>query len=431
MGDRECGRTFFGKEYTPPSISALILGALARTPRRTPGRPVHRGGDHRARPTSACWRRTPPARPGRSPASRSSGSSPSRSPRRCTTGSPAAADGTTFLVYDLGGGTFDISLIKMTETSVEVLAVGGNHRLGGADWDEKLFDHLVEQLIAQCGDDSVARRRGGAAGAAHAGRADQEGAVQGREPRRSSAATPGRRPSITVTRAAVRGDDRGPAGGDHPDHQPDAGRGRAASTPASASQISELLLVGGSSRMPAVAERLSKEFRWEPRLADPDLAVAKGAALYAAGQTVRFVEPGRPARRGQAAHRGRPRQRRRPWRPRPGDRRGGAGGGRPDRHRRGEVRELAQRRSSTCCPRPSASSCSTPPSRTGRTILTARPTSSTSSHAQTQLPCQRRHVRRQDRRPQPAGDRDRDLGAGRRRPQPGPGGQPPGGRQRA
>ena len=36
------------------------------------------------------------------------------------------ADGTTFLVYDLGGGTFDISLIKMTETSVEVLAVGGN-----------------------------------------------------------------------------------------------------------------------------------------------------------------------------------------------------------------------------------------------------------------------------------------------------------------
>jgi molecular chaperone DnaK (HSP70) len=43
--------------------------------------------------------------------------------------------------------------------------------------------------------------------------------------------------------------------------------------------------------MPAVAERLRKEFRWEPRLTDPDLAVAKGAALYAAGQTVRFVEP--------------------------------------------------------------------------------------------------------------------------------------------
>ena len=42
--------------------------------------------------------------------------------------------------------------------------------------------------------------------------------------------------------------------------------------------------------MPAVAERLEEEFPWDPRLADPDLAVAKGAALYAAGQTVRLAE---------------------------------------------------------------------------------------------------------------------------------------------
>ena len=48
-------------------------------------------------------------------------------------------------------------------------------------------------------------------------------------------------------------------------------------------QISELLLVGGSSRMPAVAEALKREFSWEPKLTDPDLAVAKGAALYAGG----------------------------------------------------------------------------------------------------------------------------------------------------
>jgi hypothetical protein len=42
-----------------------------------------------------------------------------------------SADGTTCLVYDLGGGTFDISLIRFTEESVEVLLVGGDHRLGG------------------------------------------------------------------------------------------------------------------------------------------------------------------------------------------------------------------------------------------------------------------------------------------------------------
>ena len=48
--------------------------------------------------------------------------------------------------------------------------------------------------------------------------------------------------------------------------------------------------MGGSSWMPAVAERLSKEFAWESKVADPDLAVAKGATLYAAGQTVKLVE---------------------------------------------------------------------------------------------------------------------------------------------
>jgi molecular chaperone DnaK (HSP70) len=42
--------------------------------------------------------------------------------------------------------------------------------------------------------------------------------------------------------------------------------------------------------MPAVADRLRREFRWEPRLTDPDLAVAKGSALYATGQTVKFVD---------------------------------------------------------------------------------------------------------------------------------------------
>ena len=48
--------------------------------------------------------------------------------------------------------------------------------------------------------------------------------------------------------------------------------------------------------MPAVAERLRAEFSWEPKVADPDLAVAKGAALYAAGQTVKLVEAEAAAR---------------------------------------------------------------------------------------------------------------------------------------
>ena len=74
-------------------------------------------------------------------------------------GVAGSADGTTFLVYDLGGGTFDISLIKMTEDSVEVLAVDGDHHLGGADWDERLFDYIMEQTIEQSGDDSLGTTR--------------------------------------------------------------------------------------------------------------------------------------------------------------------------------------------------------------------------------------------------------------------------------
>jgi molecular chaperone DnaK len=56
-------------------------------------------------------------------------------------------------------------------------------------------------------------------------------------------------------------------------------------------QIGEVLLVGGTTRMPAVREALSREFGWNPKLADPDLAVAKGAALYASQISVRVLDP--------------------------------------------------------------------------------------------------------------------------------------------
>jgi molecular chaperone DnaK (HSP70) len=289
MGDREWRRDFFGREYTPPSVSALVLSALARDAEAETGRPV--------RDVVI----TVPAYFGllEKDATRSAGEIaglnvigivPEPVAAALHYGVSGSADGTTFLVYDLGGGTFDISLIKMTDTSVEVLAVGGDHRLGGADWDEKLFDHLLDQLTAQWGDDSaredeqelqdlrniteqvkkdlsraeskkVIRRYGGISASVTVTRQQlEEMTAELLEE------------TIRITRQTLEeAEQRYPGVRD---------------------QISELLLVGGSARMPAVADRLRKEFRWEPRLTDPDLAVAKGAALYAAGQTVRFVEPG-------------------------------------------------------------------------------------------------------------------------------------------
>ena len=298
MGDKDWRREFSGKEYTPPSISALILSALARDAETDTGRPVNEVVI------------TVPAYFGllEKDATRSAGEIaglkvigivPEPVAAALHYGVTGSADGTTFLVYDLGGGTFDISLIKMTDASVEVLAVGGNHRLGGADWDEKLFDSLLDQLTQQWGDDAarddeqelqelrniteqvkkdlskaeskkVIRRYGGTAASVTVSRQQfEEMTAELLEE------------TIRITRQTL-----------------DEAEQR---HPGIRDQISELLLVGGSSRMPAVAERLRKEFRWEPRLTDPDLAVAKGAALYAAGQTVRFIEPDAAAAVGPGA----------------------------------------------------------------------------------------------------------------------------------
>jgi molecular chaperone DnaK (HSP70) len=289
MGDRDWQRMFFGKEYTPPSISAIILSALAKDAETDTGRQV----------SDAVI--TVPAYFGllEKDATRQAGQIaglnvigivPEPVAAALHYGMSGSADGSTFLVYDLGGGTFDISLIKMTDSSVEVLAVGGDHRLGGADWDDKLFNYIVDQTIAQCGDESLR---------------DDEAQLQElrtlaektkrdlsrAESKKLIVRSTGVAANFTVTRKQLE-----EMTADLLDETIritkrtlDEAEKR---YPGVGQQISALLLVGGSSRMPAVAEALKREFSWEPQLTDPDLAVAKGAALYAAGQTVRYVESG-------------------------------------------------------------------------------------------------------------------------------------------
>jgi molecular chaperone DnaK len=289
MGDKEWRREFSGQEYTPPSISALILGALAKDAETDTHRPVNE-----VVITVPAYfgllEKDATKQAGEIAGLKVIGIVPEPVAAALHYGIAGSADGTTFLVYDLGGGTFDISVIRMTETSVEVLAVGGNSRLGGADWDEKLFDHILDQLSEQWGDDSVR---------------DDEAELQGirtlteqikkdlskAESKQIIRRYSGTAAKITVTRKqfedmtadlleeTIRISNR----------TLDEAEQR---YPGIRSQISQLLLVGGSSWMPAVRERLKQEYSWEPRLSDPDLAVAKGAALYAAGQTVRYVDTG-------------------------------------------------------------------------------------------------------------------------------------------
>jgi molecular chaperone DnaK len=298
MGDREYRRTFFGQEYTPPSISAIILDALARDAENATHQKV----------TDVVI--TVPAYFGllEKDATRQAGEIaglnvigivPEPVAAALQYGVTGSADGTTFLVYDLGGGTFDISLIRMAEDSVEVLTVGGDHKLGGADWDEKLFDHIVEQAVEQSGDDSLRDDE--------AMLQDLRTLAEKTKQDLSTAETKtlivrytGTPIKITVTRKqfeemtaelldeTIRITTRTLAEAEE-------------KYPGIRDQISEVLLVGGSSRMPAVSEALQVAFGWAPKLTDPDLAVAKGAALYAAGRTVRIVDHDASGSAGSAA----------------------------------------------------------------------------------------------------------------------------------
>src|SRR5439155_1397140 len=59
----------------------------------------------------------------------------------------------TVLVYDLGGGTFDVTLVRLSQKRFQTLAIEGDVRLGGKDWDDKIVDHVAGQFLKQAGDD--------------------------------------------------------------------------------------------------------------------------------------------------------------------------------------------------------------------------------------------------------------------------------------
>src|SRR5262249_19880422 len=59
----------------------------------------------------------------------------------------------TVLVYDLGGGTFDVTLVRLSQRRFETVAVEGDVRLGGKDWDDRIVDHVANLFRQQHGDD--------------------------------------------------------------------------------------------------------------------------------------------------------------------------------------------------------------------------------------------------------------------------------------
>ncbi|MEU2561213.1 molecular chaperone DnaK [Streptomyces longispororuber] len=187
----------------------------------------------------------------------------------------------TVLVFDLGGGTFDVSLLEMGEGVIEVKATNGDTRLGGDDWDQRIVEHLVRQFKNAHGidlaQDKMALQR------------LREGAEKAKIELSSSSETDISLPYITasadgplhlaekLTRAqfqALTSDLLDRCKG--PFHQAvkDAGVELAA--------IDHVILVGGSTRMPAVTDLVRDLTGKDPHKGvNPDEVVAVGAALQA------------------------------------------------------------------------------------------------------------------------------------------------------
>jgi molecular chaperone DnaK len=193
------------------------------------------------------------------------------------------AGGGTVLVYDLGGGTFDTTVITVSAGEIVVVCTDGDDHLGGADWDERLRDFLLEKFTQEVPPGTDVEDDTEFLQALNATAEMTKQQLSRTEARPVALRGAGAAARIEVTRAQFEELTK-----DLLDKTIDIVRRTLATLAAKqpGTRIDEVLLVGGSTKMPAVAQRLRAEFGWEPKLHDPDLAVAKGAALYALGQAV-------------------------------------------------------------------------------------------------------------------------------------------------
>ncbi len=188
------------------------------------------------------------------------------------------ADFETVLVYDLGGGTFDATVIELADRRITVLAVEGDHQLGGADWDERLALYLSRRFCEEHPDaeDPLDDSTGAQELVLAAERAKRD--LSEREQVEVRVEHDGRTSDVPVTRQVL-----ADLTATLLRRTVDLTRScLAAAAKRGVGRVDRAFLVGGSSRMPAVAEALRDELGLFPELHDPDLAVVRGAAVYGA-----------------------------------------------------------------------------------------------------------------------------------------------------
>lgn len=183
------------------------------------------------------------------------------------------------MVYDLGGGTFDVSIIEMGDGVQEVLATAGNNRLGGDDFDQRIIDWLADEFKKEQGidlrSDKMAMQR--LKEAAEKAKIELSGVTTSQIslPFITADATGPKHLETTLTRAKFN-----EMTADLVEATMGPVRQALSDSGLQASQINKVLMVGGSSRIPAVQEAIKSYMGHEPfKGINPDECVAVGAAI--------------------------------------------------------------------------------------------------------------------------------------------------------
>lgn len=278
---------FDGKTYTPESISALILEKLVKGAREN--------GGHEVKDVVI----TCPAYFGDAErkATKTAGELAGLNVLRIVDEPIAAAmnygvtadtdEAKHVIVYDLGGGTFDVTVVRVSQEGVKVLCSDGDHKLGGADWDERLMNHLAEKFMEECPsagnplEDVESRFE--LATKAESAKMKLTTALKANV----AVSHNGERAKVTVTREefdAMTADLLESTVGFTNDMI------AYAQQKCGVQKFDEFLLVGGSTYMQQVREMVEARFKdalgLEPKVFEPNYAVSKGAAVF--GNTVKL-----------------------------------------------------------------------------------------------------------------------------------------------